>query len=67
MNKLRFLAVALPAVALAGCSLAITSPDRSDRVKVERDGGAYLGAGFNTNPPPSDTTQRGGAYLGAGF
>jgi len=69
MNKPRTLALGLATLALAGCSSGgITTPDVP--TAPLRDG-AYLGAGFNVQPPPnptpSDTTQRGGAYLGAGF
>jgi len=70
MNKPRTLALGLATLALTGCSTgAITAPEAPTGPK--RDG-AYLGAGFNVQTPPpnstaSDSTQRGGAYLGAGF
>jgi len=72
MNKRRMLAAGLATLALAGCnSDVITTPESPSRPL--RDGGAYLGAGFNVQPAPNTTTatdssaQRGGAYLGAGF
>jgi len=72
MNKRRMLAAGLATLALAGCNThGITTPDSPSRPL--RDGGAYLGAGFNVQPQPNttaasdSTAQRGGAYLGAGF
>jgi hypothetical protein len=71
MNKprtRRIAAFGLAALTIAGCKDSITSAVPPASPKHD---GAYLGAGFNVQPPPTtaqaDTTQRGGAYLGAGF
>lgn len=68
MKKRGRLVLGAAALALAGCNGAVTAPDASPSAP-RRDGGAYLGAGFNVQPQTTttDSTQRGGAYLGAGF
>lgn len=73
MRTKRTLALGMAAVLAAGCSSSVTEPTTPSAARKD---GAYLGAGYNVQPPPSDqppasatadTTQRGGAYLGAGY